>query len=128
MTNSNKIAATFEKQYGRKPTVFAAPGRINLIGEHTDYNEGFVMPAAINKQFVFAVASNDTELFNINAFDLNEKISFTQEELKAGNHWQNYLMGVVDGFVRRGKKVGGVDCLFGSDIPAGAGLSSSAAL
>jgi len=86
------------------------------------------MPAAINKQFVFAMAPSKSDFFNISAIDKDEKISFRSDELKPGNHWQNYLMGVIDGFVRRGKKIGTVDCLFSSNIPAGAGLSSSAAL
>ncbi|GHM98656.1 galactokinase [Cytophagales bacterium WSM2-2] len=128
MNSSNKVAASFEKNFGKRPEVFAAPGRINLIGEHTDYNQGFVMPAAINKQFVFAIAPNDTGLFNIVAADLDEQLSFSLKELTPGNRWHNYLMGVLDGFVRRGKEVGAVDCMFSSNIPPGAGLSSSAAL
>lgn len=108
--------------------MFIAPGRINLIGEHTDYNEGFVMPAAIDKHFVFAMAANEKDIFNFTANDLEEKISFSSKELKAGNRWENYLMGVIDGFKRRGKEIGGLDCLFSSTIPSGAGLSSSAAL
>ena len=108
--------------------MFVAPGRINLMGEHTDYNQGFVMPAAIDKHFVFAVASNQSNLFNITANDLDEKISFALNEPIPGNLWQNYLMGVIDAFKRREKKIGGVDCMFSSTIPAGAGLSSSAAL
>lgn len=108
--------------------IVRAPGRINLIGEHTDYNNGFVMPAAIDKHFLFAVAANNTNQFNIQAVDLHETISFSLDELKAGHHWSNYLMGVIDGMARRGKKIEGVDVLFTSNIPAGAGLSSSAAL
>ncbi|MBI1769161.1 MAG: galactokinase [Bacteroidetes bacterium] len=127
MINS-KTAIAFEKHFGRKPLMFIAPGRINLIGEHTDYNEGFVMPAAINKHFVFAIESNQTDLFNITANDLDEQISFALDGLKGGNRWENYLMGIVDSFKRRGRKMGGVNCLFSSGIPSGAGLSSSAAL
>ncbi len=118
----------FKSVFSSEPQLFTAPGRINLIGEHTDYNEGFVMPAAIDKHFEFAVAKNGTDTFNILAVDLNEKISFSINELHSGTDWQNYLMGVIDGFVRRGKNISGVDVVFGSNIPAGAGLSSSAAL
>lgn len=128
MIIQNKLFALFQTQVGRKPRAFIAPGRINLIGEHTDYNEGFVMPAAIDKHFIFAMTPNGTDAFNINAIDLNEKISFSRSELKPGSGWQNYLMGVVDGFNKREKTPGGVDCFFSSTIPAGAGLSSSAAL
>jgi len=110
------------------PLVVRAPGRINLIGEHTDYNGGFVMPAAIDKQFLFAAAHNHTKQFTICALDFNEEISFSLNELQPGHRWVNYLMGVVAGFVRRGKAIGGVEVMFTSNIPPGAGLSSSAAL
>ncbi len=118
----------FAELFNREPRQFIAPGRINLIGEHTDYNQGFVMPAAIDKHFEFAVATNGTEQFNIHAIDLNERVSFSKQALRKGNHWENYLMGVIDGFLRRGKNISGVDVVFSSNIPAGAGLSSSAAL
>jgi galactokinase len=123
-----KVDTFFQKEFGRKPSLFIAPGRINLIGEHTDYNDGFVMPTAIDKHFVFGITPNESDLFTIHALDLKEKISFSKNELKAGHAWQNYLMGVVDGLVRRRKIPGGVNCVFSSNIPGGAGLSSSAAL
>src|SRR5689334_24520778 len=87
-----RIAVAFENQFQRKPQLFVAPGRINLIGEHTDYNEGFVMPAAIDKHFVFAIAPNEKNVFNFTAIDLDEKVSFSSNELKGGNRWENYLM------------------------------------
>ena len=128
MTLSEKVKASFENSFGREFRLFVAPGRINLIGEHTDYNDGFVMPTAIDKHFVFAISPNESDLFTIHALDLNEKVSFLKNELKPGHGWQNYLMGVVDGLIRRGKTPGGVNCIFSSNIPGGAGLSSSAAL
>jgi galactokinase len=123
-----KVTESFRATFGRSPKVFTAPGRINLIGEHTDYNEGFVMPAAIDKHFEFATAKNGTDTFNIRAFDLDEQVSFSITELEKGTNWKNYLMGVIDGFIKRGKNISGVDVVFSSNIPAGAGLSSSAAL
>ncbi len=105
-----------------------APGRINLIGEHTDYNDGFVMPAAVDKHIQFAVSKNESDLFTFYSVDYDKQISFGLDELKAGSHWINYLMGVVDGFRQRGFDIGGVDCVFGGNIPTGAGMSSSAAL
>lgn len=105
-----------------------APGRINLIGEHTDYNEGFVMPAAVNKHIQFAVSKNESDLFTFYSRDYDKQISFRLDELKAGGQWINYLMGVVDGFRQRDFIIGGVDCVFGGNIPTGAGMSSSAAL
>lgn len=122
------MISPFKKHFSGDPLLFIAPGRINLIGEHTDYNNGFVMPAAIDKHFEFAVRANGTARFNFYAADLDETVSFSFDELKKGDRWVNYLMGVVDGFVKRGKKISGVDVAFGSTIPAGAGLSSSAAL
>lgn len=123
-----EMISQFKKHFSGEPLLFIAPGRINLIGEHTDYNEGFVMPAAIDKHFEFAINANGTDRFNFYAVDLNERVSFSLNELKKGDHWNNYLMGVADAFARRGKKISGVDVAFGSTIPAGAGLSSSAAL
>jgi galactokinase len=122
------MISRFKKHFSGDPLLFIAPGRINLIGEHTDYNNGFVMPAAIDKHFEFAVKANGTGRFNFYAADLDEHVSFSFDELKKGDRWVNYLMGVVDGFVKRGKKISGVDVAFGSTIPSGAGLSSSAAL
>lgn len=108
--------------------MFVAPGRINLIGEHTDYNGGFVMPTSIDKHFTFKIAPNGTDSFRCVASDLKETRSFTRHDLQPGHGWHNYLMGVIDGLVQRGKIPAGVDCEFGSTIPVGAGLSSSAAL
>lgn len=108
--------------------MFIAPGRINLIGEHTDYNEGFVMPAAVGVHITFAVSLNDTNKFNCYAIDYDQSISFDLSTVKPGDSWGNYLMGVVQGMHQLGFPVRGVDCVFGSTIPVGAGLSSSAAL
>ncbi|HZY81380.1 MAG TPA: galactokinase [Cyclobacteriaceae bacterium] len=128
MKNTDNIKAIFAQKFKGTPTVFVAPGRINLIGEHTDYNEGFVMPAAIDHHITFAIALNNTETFNFFAIDYNEGASFDLPGLKPGDGWVNYLMGVVDGIRKKGLPVKGVDCVFGSTIPVGAGLSSSAAL
>lgn len=128
MLSNTKVVKLFKEKFSPNPISVIAPGRINLIGEHTDYNEGFVMPAAVDKHIEFAVASNGTDTINIFSADFHDSISFKADELKAGNHWSNYLMGVVDGFIDKGKIIKGVDCVFGGNIPAGAGMSSSAAL
>ncbi len=120
------IPEIFSEKFKGTPSIFIAPGRINLIGEHTDYNDGFVMPAAIDHHITFAVAPNGTDRFNFYAVDYNEQTSFDLSMIKPGDGWINYLMGVVDGF--SDLRVHGVDCVFGSTIPVGAGLSSSAAL
>lgn len=120
--------ALFRERYKGTPIIVQAPGRINLIGEHVDYNLGFVMPGAIDKHFVFVVAANGTGQCRLYSSDFNSESTFGIDELAAGPHWFNYFMGVLDGFRRRGKNIGGVDCVFGGTIPSGGGLSSSAAL
>lgn len=122
------VTTRFREMYGGAPAVIIAPGRINLIGEHTDYNDGFVMPAAINKHIVFAIAANGTDQVNCTALDFKQSESFRFDELKPGNGWVHYLMGVLHGLRQVGFATRGVDVVFGSTIPSGAGLSSSAAL
>jgi galactokinase len=115
----------FEKQ----PILVSSPGRINLIGEHTDYNEGFVMPAAIDKKMVVAIAANQSRQGRIFSMDFQEEFAFDLDSFapKKG-HWATYIMGVVSQFQQAGYDVQGFDMVFGGDIPVGAGLSSSAAL
>ena len=122
------IESEFIARFNKKPSLFVAPGRINLIGEHTDYNEGFAMPAAIDKHLVFAMAPSGNDRCNIFSKDLEEGVTFSLYDLSPGEVWINYLMGVIDAFQRRGLAVRGVDCVFGGDIPVGGGMSSSAAL
>ncbi len=122
------ISQLFQDRFKRIPFLFQAPGRINLIGEHTDYNEGFVMPAAVDKYMIFAIAPNDNDRCNIYANDYQEGVTFSLQDLNPGETWVNYLMGVLEGFTRKGLPLKGVDCIFESNIPSGAGLSSSAAL
>lgn len=125
---SSRVIPEFQQRFGGVPVIVQAPGRINLIGEHVDYNLGLVMPGAINRHFLFAIRPSGNETSRIYSLDFNEYAEFSSGQLLPGNHWINYFMGVVDGFRDRGILVGGVDCVFGGTIPAGAGLSSSAAL
>lgn len=118
----------FLNQFEGTPQFYLAPGRINLIGEHVDYNGGFVMPAAIDRYITFALAPNGLEQCRFYAIDYKERVDFSLHELKPGPHWKNYLMGVLQGLHQIGFPLKGVDCVFGSTIPVGAGLSSSAAL
>lgn len=123
------VSKMFKKLYGGNPMLVRAPGRINLIGEHTDYNDGFVLPAAINRQAVFALALNNRKGYRFFAADLNaEYKTNTLEKAPEGYEWANYLLGAVAQFEKEGVSVAGVDCVFSSDIPLGAGLSSSAAI
>ncbi len=121
----NKFISTFQND----PMVVRSPGRINMIGEHTDYNEGFVMPAAIDKEIVCAINSNKTNSCTLIASDLDETHRFDLDNLeKSDKGWPNYILGVVEQFQKKGLKIHGFDCVFGGDIPLGAGLSSSAAV
>lgn len=125
---ARRVVSIFKQKFSREPLVIRAPGRINLIGEHTDYNEGYVLPAAIDRAIYYAMAPSGTERCNIYSADMEEGVSFSLLDLNPGEAWVNYLMGVMDGFERKGLPIHGVDCVFGGDIPVGGGLSSSAAL
>ncbi|MBF9254577.1 galactokinase [Pontibacter sp. 172403-2] len=123
------IKAKFEALYQQKPQLFRSPGRVNLIGEHTDYNNGFVLPAAINKEMYFALAPNGTGTFRAYAYDLNESAEFALDSISPSDiSWANYLLGVVAQLQKAGYTVPGFDVVFGGNVPIGAGLSSSAAV
>lgn len=127
--DANLIKDKFSEIYGPSSTLICSPGRVNLIGEHTDYNEGFVLPAAINKEIFFAVAKNNLNHSRLYAYDLQESVDFAPDSFsKSEKGWANYILGVVDQLQRLGLHIGGFDCIFGGNIPQGAGMSSSAAL
>lgn len=117
------------KDFRKEFTVFA-PGRINLIGEHTDYNNGFVLPTAIDKKISLHFAANSTSYqCNIYSRTYNRSFSFDLREVARSEHqWENYILGVVNEIQKRGKYPQGFDCIIESDLPEGAGISSSAAL
>jgi galactokinase len=110
--------------------VVLSPGRINIIGEHIDYNDGFVLPAAIDKIICFAFEKNNSNTANIQAIDLNESVAIdvTKEVVLSDVVWTNYLRGVLFQLKLKGFEIGGFNCAFSSNIPTGSGLSSSAAL
>lgn len=129
MTISRQITDKFEALYKTKPVLVRAPGRINLIGEHTDYNHGFVLPAAIDKEMTIAAAPNGTNTVRVYSIDYEDDFEYELTDYKPlANGWPNYIMGVTDQFQKAGHQLKGFDCVFGGDIPIGAGLSSSAAL
>lgn len=124
-------SAHFEEIFQAQPEyIFLSPGRINIIGEHVDYNDGFVLPAAINKYICFAISKNDNFGCVIVAKDLNETYTFDcNKELKPiDKMWVNYILGVLHQLKEKGLKLNGFQIVFSSTIPMGAGLSSSAAL
>ena len=119
----------FQKKYNRQPLIVRSPGRINIIGEHTDYNEGFVLPAAVDKEIVLAMAKNDSDTVRVTALDIGEEVEFAVNHAdQVSEPWARYIAGVILQFQQRAMKVEGFDCVFGGTIPLGAGMSSSAAL
>jgi len=119
----------YREIFNEEPLLFRSPGRINLIGEHTDYNMGFVLPAAIDKAIYFALNKRNDDVCRIFSMDMNDSFEFSLKNYsKSEKHWSNYLLGVVDQILKAGYAVEGFNCVFGGDIPIGAGLSSSAAI
>lgn len=126
----NEVKFNFKKTFETEPIMIFSPGRINLIGEHTDYNDGFVFPAAIDKGIVAAIGKSKTSLSKACALDKNEMIEFSLNEIKphSNNGWQNYVLGVVSEIQNRSKTIDNFNITFAGNIPGGAGMSSSAAL
>lgn len=128
-TLSSRIIEKFKETFETDPVVIRSPGRVNLIGEHTDYNNGFVMPAAINKAIYMAVSPRKDNLIHIVSLDLElSYLGDTDKVVPSSLHWPDYILGVIQQIQARGYHVGGFNCVFGGDIPLGAGMSSSAAL
>lgn len=126
--NTKGIVSKFEELYNKEPLISRAPGRVNIIGEHTDYNDGFVLPASIDKEMVFALALNNTNTVNAYALDLEESGSFDLDNIIPTEGWINYIKGVVAETAKKGLEPKGFDVVFAGDVPLGAGMSSSAAL
>ena len=124
-----KIHSKFVSLFGTDGVFYAAAGRINLIGEHTDYNGGYVFPGAIDKGIMAEIKPNGTSVVRLFAIDRDEYVEFRldTEELPS-QHWPRYIFGVCKETQKRGGKVEGFDAVFAGDVPLGAGLSSSAAL
>lgn len=121
----------FEKTFQNKPEhIFLSPGRINIIGEHVDYNDGFVLPAAINKYVCIAISSNKNSDCKIIAKDLNEVFEFNLKDTLVPNKtmWINYILGVLQQLKEQKQFDNGFNAVFSSSVPIGSGLSSSAAV
>lgn len=124
-------AEAFRVKFGSRPAyVSSAPGRINLIGEHTDYNNGYVFPVAINRRTVIAASPRNDKRLSIHAHNLTSSVEIPLDDLRPTKEksWSNYSKGVAAVLLDNGKQLGGANLLINSDIPNGAGLSSSAAL
>lgn len=130
MIEGRDLAQKFQQYYGREPRLFRAPGRVNLMGEHTDYNGGFVLPMAINREVGVGVAARDDRKIRAHSVNLGETgefdLNFEREREKG--FWLNFVEGVARILERKGFRLFGADLLIWSDVPTGAGLSSSAAL
>ena len=124
------IKQSFILEYSTEPFLVFSPGRINLIGDHTDYNNGFVFPAAIQKGIVSALSKTNNDFCSVISLDLNESFHFTFNDIKPikNGRWKNYVLGVISEILKSGKHLQHFNMIFGGDIPIGAGLSSSAAL
>ena len=125
----DKLRTAFIERFSSNPVFYASAGRINLIGEHTDYNGGFVFPGAIDKYIMTAININGTDKVRLYSVDMNQYTEFgLREEDKPDEQWACYVFGVCREVIKRGFEVKGFDAVFAGNVPLGAGLSSSAAL
>lgn len=125
----DKLRTAFIERFSSNLVFYASAGRINLIGEHTDYNGGFVFPGAIDKYIMTAININGTDKVRLYSVDMNQYTEFgLREEDKPAEQWACYVFGVCREVIKRGFEVKGFDAVFAGDVPLGAGLSSSAAL
>lgn len=129
MTMKENISRKFSGLFNEEGVFYASAGRINLIGEHTDYNGGFVFPGAIDRGMIAEIRLNGTDKVRAFALDLDEYAEFGLEEKDLPSQsWARYIFGVCREIIKRGGKIGGFDTVFAGDVPLGAGMSSSAAL
>jgi galactokinase len=126
----NNLTGAFSEKFGGTPRVFRAPGRVNLIGEHTDYNDGFALPAAIDRYTWVAIGPRNDAALNVFSENLQQatEINLHEKNPVAKNHWQDYVQGVAAMLQASGIELRGANLLIRSNVPSGSGLSSSAAL
>ena len=125
-----ELTAAFQKLYKGQPRIYRAPGRVNLIGEHTDYNEGFVMPAAINFSTFVAITKRDDQVIKIHSdiFKDEAEIDLAQDATPGRKHWSDYPLGVAIKLKEAWHNISGANLLVHGEVPLGSGLSSSAAI
>lgn len=127
--NISKLKEKFRSLFDSEPLLIRSPGRVNIIGEHTDYNEGFVLPAAIDKAIYIAIGKRDDDTIHLYAQDYQQSHEVTLTTVTPSDkHWPNYILGIVDQLQKRGYNPGGFNLVIDGDVPLGAGLSSSAAV
>jgi galactokinase len=127
--NAQDLKNTFKRLFNVEPILVRSPGRINIIGEHTDYNGGFVMPAAIDKAIYVAISKREDDEIHLFSESYQQfDISSIKSLKKSENSWANYILGVADQLKERGHRLGGFNFYIDGDVPLGAGLSSSAAV
>jgi len=127
---TGKVKKEFQQRFTDECILIKSPGRVNLIGEHTDYNDGFVLPAAVDKSIILAMNDNGSDQCRLYALDKKDSYEsdISGDIQRSEKGWPNYLLGVIDQLKKHGYELDGFDCVFGGDVPIGAGMSSSAAL
>src|SRR3974377_2098039 len=130
MSLIDDLRSRFVERFGARPQIYRAPGRVNLIGEHTDYNDGFVLPAAIDLATYAGVAPRDDRRLVVHSLAFGESVEFALDGASPAprRHWSDYVAGVVQGLRREGFALSGANVMLASELPMGAGLSTSAAL
>jgi galactokinase len=130
MIDISDLVFNFQQRYGNKPRIFRAPGRVNLIGEHTDYNDGYVLPMAIDQGTFVAIARRADRKLRVWSLNLKESIELDLDRLGSGHRgtWLDYVEGIASALISRGAFLSGADIALKSDVTIGGGLSSSAAL
>lgn len=129
MANAASVSELYKRSFGTDFQLFRSPGRINLIGEHTDYNLGYVLPAAIDKAIYMAIGARSDDTVELLSADFDYTHSVSLDDVQpAWKLWPNYILGVIAEFKKAGKFMRGFNIVFGGDIPLSAGMSSSAAI
>jgi galactokinase len=122
------ILRQFQQYFGNQHRIAAAPGRVNLIGEHTDYNQGFVLPGAIDRNLYVALAPNEDEILHLQELEYREQYRFSLDDMRPVKGWPTYLLGMISLIMPDGKLPYGMNVALAGNVPVGAGMSSSAAL
>ncbi|ANE49434.1 galactokinase [Flavisolibacter tropicus] len=124
-----ELESSFKNRYQKDPLIVRSPGRVNIIGEHTDYNDGFVLPAAIDKNIFVAVSKREDDSINLVSQEFNEELEIRLKDInRSEKQWANYILGVVDQLLKNKYTLSGFNLMIHGDVPIGAGLSSSAAV